>query len=595
MDKKPYKKKKRLYRRLMLALAVVLVMIAAGFLFLARNMRPVLTQKLKDQVVRSSDSLYRITFRTLGLNLYTGSITISDFRLIPDTAVYERLKALHVAPENLFDVSVQRLELNHAHPFRLFLKKEVRIKEIRINHPVIKILHEDIALNDTTQSLEQIMRNLISGPLNSIRINRIGLNNISISYKNNSNPQARGFSLDNADMVFKELAIAPETIHDTTLYFYSKDMWVHLTDLKMPVKNSLYTLYLKDIAYSTQQQTALIKGFSVETGLSDAAFDRASGIQKDKISFEADSIQLNGLNIINIMYKRKIGTLRSLSLTDGTLDVYRNRDLPEKKELKPLPQGMLRRAAEAYLMQTISAKFTLDTVHLDHVNITYREHNPDSRRTGEVSFTNTRGAFYNITNDSLQLRQKNHARADLQALFMGKGKVRVHFDFNLTDPADIFSYSGHLSTMKATALNSATRNLGLVSIRSGVIDKLDLNFNADDRGASGTVGLLYQDLNVKLLSLDESSGSLKNKGIASLLTNILVLKNNNIEGPDPLQEASVYYTRDKYKSMFNLMWKSVFEGVKSVLGMDQKSDSHLKESLKNNKFLDKIKSKKNNK
>lgn len=589
MAKEPYRKKRRLYKRLMILLAIIIVLITGSFMFLAKNMKPVLTQKLKDQVIKSSDSLYRITFDELSVNLYTGTIDISNFRLIPDTAVYSRLKTQGIAPENLFDVSLTLLELRQAHPFRLFFQKTVQIKEVRINQPVVNIFHEDLMPNDTTQSLEVIMRKLISGPLKSIYIERVGLDNISVSYKNNSNPKAKGFNLNNVDIVFKDLAIDNTSIHDTSRYFYSKDLWVHLTDFTIPEQNSTYTFYFKDLAYSMEQETALVKGFSVKSGLSDLAFDQASGIQKDKIDFEADSIQLTGLNIINIMYRRKIGGIKTVYLADGKLDVYRNRALPEKKTIKLLPQQMLRQAAESYLMKTISTRFTLDTVSIRDLDVTYREHNPKSRRTGEVSFDKLTGTLYNVTNDSLQRIKNNHCLADLHTLFMGKSNLSVHFDFNLSDPTNPFSYSGHLSPMKAQALNNATRNLGMVSIRSGNLEKLNLHFNANNDGATGTVGLLYKDLNIKLLSLDSLSGLLKNNGVATLLTNVLVLKNTNMEGPDAVQKATINYPRNEYKSMFNLMWKSVFQGVKEILGMDKESNDRLKNSLQENKLIEKIK------
>lgn len=595
MEKEPKGRKKRFYKRLLIALAIFIVLVVGSFIYIARNMKPVLSQKLKDQLVQSSDSLYHATFSDLKLNLYTGTIIIKDLRLIPDTAVYNKLKSFNIAPENIFDLSVQQLELRHAHPFKLFFKKTVQIKEIRINQPILKIYHQELIPNDTTQSLETMMRNLLNGPLKSIYVGRIGLNNISLSYKNNSNPQGKGFSLENADIVLKNLAIDPKTIKDTTRFFYSEDVWVHLTDFKMPSKNGLYNFSVKDIAYSAQQEVALIKGLSVKTGLTDDAFDKRVGIQADKIDFEADSIKISGLNILNILYRRKIGEIKSIGLSDGKFNVYRNRALPEKKSLKPLPQEMLRNAGKSYLMKTISTMFILDTLHIHNIDVTYREHNPKSLRTGQVSFENLGGTLYNIANDSLHLIKSNHLKADLHAMFMGKSQVKVHFDFNLTDPADRFSYSGHLGSLKATALNVATRNLGLVSIKSGNIDKLDLNFNADNNRAIGTVTLLYEDLNIKLLALDEATGLLKNKGVASLLANVLVLKNNNTDDPDAMRQTSVNYERDQYKSMFNLMWKSVFEGVKTILGMDKESNNKLKKSLKGNKLLEKIKEHKKNK
>ena len=160
------------------------------------------------------------------------------------------------------------------------------------------------------------------------------------------------------------------------------------------------------------------------------------------------------------------------------------------------------------------------------------------------------------------------------------------------DPACAFSYSGSLAPMKATVLNKATRYLGLLKIRSGNIHSLRFNFSANTTQSTGSVRLLYDELSISLLSVDEMSGRLKQKALASLMANLLVLRNNNITDTPSVQRASVTYPYDPEKSIFNYMWKSIFEGVKIVVGMDQDA-SQLKKDLQQNTLVQKIREKKN--
>src|ERR1700733_12259821 len=50
--------------------------------------KPVLQRQLKELVLKTSDSLYSITYSDFDLNIYSGDATIYDFRLEPDTLVY---------------------------------------------------------------------------------------------------------------------------------------------------------------------------------------------------------------------------------------------------------------------------------------------------------------------------------------------------------------------------------------------------------------------------------------------------------------------------------------------------------------------------
>jgi hypothetical protein len=72
--------------------------------------------------------------------------------------------------------------------------------------------------------------------------------------------------------------------------------------------------------------------------------------------------------------------------------------------------------------------------------------------------------------------------------------------------------------------------------------------------------LLYQDLKIEVLKLD--SGGTKRKGLQSILANALMKNSNPLNGVTRSEEIN--YEREKEKSFFNLLWKSVFSAVKKT-------------------------------
>ena len=83
---------------------------------------PVLAKKVKEIVLKSSDSLYMVNFSSAELHVLRGTIVIYNIALKPDTAKYNRLKKLHLAPNTLIELHVKRLTLADVHPFRLYCK-----------------------------------------------------------------------------------------------------------------------------------------------------------------------------------------------------------------------------------------------------------------------------------------------------------------------------------------------------------------------------------------------------------------------------------------------------------------------------------------
>lgn len=593
MDAEPRKRSKRLWTWMSLVIAVCLILIAASLGYFGKRMAPVLSQKLKNRVVRASKGLYHIEFSQFTVNFFSGTIALRDFRLIPDTVVYQQMKALHQAPENLFDLTVPVLSLRHAHPIRLVVRKQIKVGDVDFEYPIVRIAHEDLLPHDSVQSVKKALASLISGSLKAIAIGRLELNNGSFSYRNNSQPLTGEKRLDGVDVILRDLTIDSTSFADTSRILYARECWVHLMNLGLATPDSLYRLKIGDLTWSAARGDVLIQGLTLQPRYSDAAFDRKVGMQTDRFDLRVDSLAISGLDLQSLLREKKIGRLGRVDLRGVNADIYHNRELPARPGIRSMPQQALRDAGRHFVLHDIATQFTVDSLSLARTQIIYRERSPESNRVGTVSFNQLNGLFRHLSNDSVVLAANPHCTGDVEALFMDRGKARVHFDLNLTDPADAFAYSGSLGPMKASVLNKATRYLGLLTIRSGNIHRLTFNFQANAQSTRGQVGLRYDELSIKILSLDELSGRLKKKGLASLVANLLVLNNNNITDTAAPHSAQVTYVRDPQKSVFNLMWKSLFTGVKQIVGMQDAS--HVKQELQQNTLIQKIQQKKQQK
>jgi hypothetical protein len=75
----------------------------------------------------------------------------------------------------------------------------------------------------------------------------------------------------------------------------------------------------------------------------------------------------------------------------------------------------------------------------------------------------------------------------------------------------------------------------------------------------------YQDLKVEILKRDKATKEVKKRGFLSLAANLIVQNNN--PGKDGLRKVNPVYERDIYKSFFNLVWKTIFTGMKKTVGL----------------------------
>ena len=108
--------------------------------------------------------------------------------------------------------------------------------------------------------------------------------------------------------------------------------------------------------------------------------------------------------------------------------------------------------------------------------------------------------------------------------------------------------------------------MGLARIEKGYVNDLTFHFTGHNYGSNGTLTLLYDDLKLTLLKKDSAENRLEKKKLASFVANIII-KNGNPLRKQPVRVETIEYKRMIDRSFFNLMWKSVYTGIKKTAGM----------------------------
>ena len=99
-----------------------------------------------------------------------------------------------------------------------------------------------------------------------------------------------------------------------------------------------------------------------------------------------------------------------------------------------------------------------------------------------------------------------------------------------------------------------------------MLKSVDFNISANQNGSSGTVKFLYNDLKVNLLK-EADNGEKEKKGLLSFLANTVLIKNDNPTPGEAIRTANITFSRVPQASFFNLMWKSIFTGIRETVGL----------------------------
>lgn len=553
--------KHRWQKIVLISLAAVGLLVLVVALFLNSFLTSKLTAKLKDAVLKGSDSLYHVDFSKAELHVFAGKATLYDITFGPDTAVYRKMQESGDAPNHLYELHVKRLEISGAHPLQTWFKKKMDIGRITLNSPEIYISKNTDKPHKKEQKDKRTLYQKISNSFKMIHVGQINLDAITFTYRDKSVPKPSVSVLKEMNLQATDLLIDSTTQTDTSRTLYCRDIVTELKHYTQTSAGGLYKYKVGSIKLSTREARLDIAGIDIQP-LSVKAFFAKS--KSDRFTLHLDKVTFHHFDYRS--YRRAQDLLVSkITVDKGNFEVFANPNgrLQTTDRLVTFPNWAIRQ---------VKAGLNVDTLDIKKIDVTYSEYNKSSGKAGAVKFDNTTGRFLNLTNKKAILSQHPVCTVNLSTYFMGKGKLDLAFGFNLSDALYSYSYKGHLGSMDMLAANPAVMPLGLVKITSGRVNSLNFNIHGNKKNAAGKVTFLYNNLKVDLLKRDEEKGYAK-KSLMSLLANAVILKQDNPEEGKPIpRSANVVFIRPANFPFFKTIWLTLLDGLKSCVGVGKSQE-----------------------
>lgn len=338
---------------------------------------------------------------------------------------------------------------------------------------------------------------------------------------------------------------------------FSKEVDVALDKLSIKSKDGLYHYKMQDIALNSLRQQLNINSFSIVPFASEKQFAAKSEFQKDRYEVTMTGIALKNIQMNNLIAKKLLAS----DLVIDKIDAKIYRDLH-----KPLEQKSRVGNYPSQILQALNLPVNVGKATLSNAHIEYRENETASDSIGMISFTDSKLTITNITNIPEAIRKNGQLNITFDARALGLIPLTGNFKFLYSNiDQGNFVVNGSVGAFNALDLNKVSVPMALLRLNTGKINSLDFHFKGNNTGAEGDFTMKYEDLKVDILKRDKTTNEVKKRGLASLAANVIV-KNNN---PDSrgLRQVSPSYKRNIYKSFFNLVWKTLFTGMKETVGI----------------------------
>ncbi len=517
--------------------------------------KQIIRDELENLVKNKSGGLYSLSYDSLLLDEAGGNLRLTGIRLVFDSVQFSQL-AKSDAPPTLIKLNIPAITVTGVQTPRALLNKEIVGKKVLIDKPEIDIYYTG-AGKDSARYVppNEVYRQLL-GNLDLIKIDTLEIVNSTITTRNLKTGR-KNVEFSNTSVQLVEVNIDENTTLSPDRILCAKHFGLHCEKISFASTDRPYNYILDSVSLLSAAKTGSVKKFRMIPLMSESAFVKSLPTQDDRFDFTIREIQLKNLNIPQL-FNENIFT-DSVVIGSASFKIYRDLSIPRDKKNRV---GSYPHQKLDDLPVTVNVRKLI----LKNAFVEYKEKSNITGQSGKVQFFNTYATITNVTNGEEALQQNNIMTAEISTRFLDKAPLKASWKFYLQNPRGRFDIKGSLGSIAAKDVNRLTEPMGPAKLEDGQIRSLAFDFKGNNYGTDGSVKMLYNDLKLSLLEKDKGSKELDKKTVASFVANIVV-KNNNPSKKDEPRIINLHFDRDTNRSIFHLVWKSIFKGVKETVGI----------------------------
>ncbi|MGM1429413.1 hypothetical protein ACS126_09150 [Sphingobacterium lactis] len=548
-------------------LLLIIGVVCVGWYY-SRNWKPLVEEKLKETVAKSTNGLYSLKYDDLDLNITLGNATLKNAELIPDSAVYQRMVQAKEAPNSRFHIKLSSLKVRRFNIWDIIKNRKLYIKRIEFDSPDIHMMSERHAYNDTIQPKEtKTLYDNIKDVFSSINVKDIEIENVKFKFSKIEEGKSSDIVLDSVGIKVHDILVDEASIKDTTRLFYTKMVEVEVPKFSYDLSNGIYRAKFDRLVLNTQDQNVLLTKAEYAPKMSKAAYFKARNENITMAVMKFDTLRFEKLDFKELIDNQQT-IAQNVQIKNGSVSLYNDKRYPKKSVSKvgKSPHQQLMKAKQL---------IRIDTVFVDNVDVLYGEMSGKFHKEGVITFTNAKGTLTNVTNDSTHLIKDKMMRANLSANIMGSGLLSAQFGFDMLSKDGYHTYKGTLGSMQAPAFNKILTPLLNVGIKSGNIRKVSFNMQGNDHRNWGDFRFDYDHLKVDLLNSMGEDMSRTRKGILSFVVNNILINDSNPDANEKYHIGKINYRRVPEHTFFKTLWQSLLEGIKQCAGIRKEREAKL--------------------
>lgn len=327
-------------------------------------------------------------------------------------------------------------------------------------------------------------------------------------------------------------------------------------NIEMSFLSSHDELRLKMLHISMSDSLMTVDSVKYYSPIDDEQFFANSPFRQTRFQLDIPGVEIMGLDYLSF-FRGNLYKAQKIKIHDIFADILVNMDKPYNKN-SPNPQ--MPNEALSSMKEIIK----IDSVDIINGRLKYCERYEVGAKPGVITFDKLNVSIDGISNHTAT---PDTAVINGEGVFMNSGVMKLLMKIPLSSTDFSLRYSGSLTTMDLTKLNSFIEAGEHRRIKSGTIQSSIFNIDVNSGRANGTLRVAYKDLSIALLNEDTGSESGIFNRILSFFGKVFIIRGTNMPDEKGLMKlGDIKYIRKPDDNFLQFMWFALRGGVGDVVG-----------------------------
>jgi hypothetical protein len=528
---------------------LVLAILAAALIAWQFYKYKIVNNAIAQAFTKKTDNLYRLHYDQIQMDELKGTLQIRNIEILADTDAHNKAASTY-----LRSLSIPELNILGVKTPKALLGKQIEGRTVELINPTIELEMDNLPIDSglaltNLPIYKEVLGNFLQMKFDSIQVSHANLR------VRNSRTKMIAYEADNISLLFSDLLIDSTTSRDSSRFLFSKNFDLTCEAFKFPTNDKQYRFSVDSIHFSSRKNALQIAKIHIAPLLSEEVFVRT--FRMDRFDFLLEGIQLLHINLNSLKNEQIEADQLVINRSSFKIfwDLAYSSDTLTRKHMYPQKQ-----------IQGLPIPILIRKIVFVHSFVEYREQNPRSDSSGRLQFTQAHATITNFTNRFPDVSRNNKCTILFYAKLLNKVAVHAKVTLLLKQPNGNFTFQGYSDNVDARELNPLSVPMGMIRIEKGDIKKCQFYFDANDSISDGKILILYHDLKISPLRKNKNETKYSSKIFSGLASDLIIRKSN--PGNNKTERGStVHYKWVDTKSFLNVIWNSIFIGIKETMGL----------------------------